>query len=115
MDVFHFGCSCFKKGSVTMSEVTQNPIVAEKQVQPRIANMDFVKAYHAVESYEELASKLGLSPDSVASRASKLRKLGVILPPFKRASKGIDVAALNALAPPATVAAAIEKLTAEIK
>jgi len=63
----------------------------------RVPNEKFVQAYMLCDSYSELAEELGLSDASVASRANKLRKLGVNLPKYAKAAKAIDVDALNAL------------------
>ena len=72
-----------------MSEVTKK----------RVSNKDFVQAYLLYKSYGELAQAIGLSVASVASRANKLRKLGVKLPKYERASstKVLDIDGLNAL------------------
>jgi hypothetical protein len=62
----------------------------------QISNVDFVKAYIASESSEELAANTGLTIESARSRAAKLRKAGVALPKFDR-KREIDITGLNAI------------------
>lgn len=64
---------------------------------PRVPDSDFVKAYVACTNYDDLARLTGLTKNSVASRANKLRKAGVKLAKYARAPKETDVAGLNAL------------------
>lgn len=63
----------------------------------RVSDMDFVKAYAQSKSVGEVAKKLGISRNSVATRASSLRKKGVGLPVFVRAKRVVDVQGLNAV------------------
>jgi biotin operon repressor len=63
---------------------------------------EFVQAYVAAKSTDELALKLGLSKGTVLARAKKLRAIGVLLPKYQRASyliakREVDVAGLNQL------------------
>ena len=60
------------------------------------SNVNFVKAYMASRSSEELAANTGLTLESARSRAAKLRKAGVNLPKFSR-ERAIDIAGLNAI------------------
>ena len=73
--------------------------VAKKPAKPRVTNEQFVKAYVNCHSTEHCASMLGLTATSVSTRANKLRKAGVKLPKYDRASnpKTIDVDGLNKL------------------
>jgi hypothetical protein len=64
---------------------------------PRVSNVDFVTAYKSSSSHNELAKKIGLTKASVASRAAKLRKLGVNLAKYAREKPAVDVEALNAI------------------
>jgi len=76
-----------------MSEENVVPVTKRKQV----SNVDYVKAYKTSKSYAELAAKIGVTKESAASRASKLSTLGVVLTPYDRTAREVDVEALNAL------------------
>jgi len=78
-----------------MSENEATTTEAPKK--PRIHDTDFVKACLSCKSASEVADAVGLTVESVAARARKLRKAGVKLPAFPRSRQGINVDALNTL------------------
>ncbi len=78
-------------------KMSEETAVVAKVTKKRVSDHDFVVEYCDSISYEELAFNLDLTRASVASRANKLRKLGVKLPEYDRAKKVVDIAALNAL------------------
>lgn len=63
----------------------------------RVTDVDFVRAWVASASTDEVATKTELTVASVNARATKLRKNGVNLPPFARKKKVVDADALNAI------------------
>jgi hypothetical protein len=74
--------------------VSESP--EKKTRKPNLSDMDFVTAYLDSKSNSELMEKTGLSSASVFLRRKKLIAAGVKLEKYGRASKGVDVDALNA-------------------
>ena len=75
-------------------EKEEREIMAKKIT---VSDENFVLACIDNSTVAAISAKLGLKPATVASRANKLRKAGVNLPEFDRATKVLDVAGLNAL------------------
>lgn len=62
-----------------------------------ISDVDFVTAFAQCTTLDDVVSKLGMEKGSIQARASKLRKVGVKLPVFRRTNKPVDIAGLNAI------------------
>tara|TARA_R110000824_G_scaffold71096_2_gene182217 strand:- start:1597 stop:1839 length:243 start_codon:yes stop_codon:yes gene_type:complete len=67
--------------------------------QKRVDIVEFVKAWQASESRQQVANKLGVTYGAIASREKNLRKYGVNLKEMAKGRRGIqiDADALNAL------------------
>ena len=66
----------------------------------KVSNEDFVKAWMSCDSYTVMSFNTGMTVSAVQARATRLRKAGVQLPSFTRATrkrKEIDVAGLNTM------------------
>lgn len=72
----------------------------DESVKARVPDEEFVRAYLLWSCNEATAEQLGLSPLSVAARANRLRKIGVMLPKYARKvteRQEVDVEGLNAI------------------
>ncbi len=66
----------------------------------KVSNEEFVKEWMSCDSYCVMACSVGMTISAVQARATRLRKAGVQLPSFTRATrktKEIDVAGLNSM------------------
>ena len=64
----------------------------------KVSNEEFVKNWMSCDSYDDMSFNTGMTVSAVQARATRLRKAGVQLPSFTRATrktKEIDVAGLN--------------------
>ena len=67
--------------------------------QPRVDNREFVVAYSAAWTVEDVVKATGMSKPSIYARANYLRKKGVKLPKLslKRPVDNLEIAQLNSL------------------
>jgi biotin operon repressor len=78
--------------------IYQQEVLQVKATKKRVSDKALVQAYVGCKSYEELAAKLALTEASVRTRCSKLRKAGVNLKPYDKATRrALDVDSLNAI------------------
>ncbi len=78
-------------------EKNKTPVVTEKT---KVSDEEFVKKWMSCDSYVVMSFNVGMTVSAVQARRTRLRKAGVQLPSFTRATrkcKEIDVTGLNGI------------------